>query len=73
MIQGGKMSDAELIQELTRRFPTLLVVGRDMAGQVAVRFNGDIPLCLGLASLAQSVMYESLKQSQQSQPSPFTI
>jgi hypothetical protein len=73
MIRAELMSDTDLIQELTRRFPTLLVVGRDMAGQVAVRFYGDLPLCLGLASLAQSVMYESLKQSQQSQPSPFTI
>jgi len=67
------LSDHELIQELTRRFPTLLVVGRDMAGQIAVRYHGDIPLCLGLASVAQSVMCESLKQSQQSQPSPFTV
>lgn len=73
MILAETMSDAELIQELTRRFPTLLVVGQDMAGRVVVRFNGDIPLCMGLASLAQSVMCESFTQSQQSQPSPFTI
>jgi hypothetical protein len=62
------LSDVELIQELGRRYPIMVFGGQDLQGNRLTRFQGDVIVTLGLASVIQQAAFRSFEEARAAAP-----